>query len=68
LLLYRSTTTLVPLILLAAFKHNYDNPSTFYALVLFSKRGLIGVCLARMLFVLLLLEVALIPIYFLVPG
>ncbi|GAA4371625.1 NADH-quinone oxidoreductase subunit M [Hymenobacter koreensis] len=66
LLLVLLTTFLVPLILLASFRHNYDNPSAFYALVLFMQTGLLGVFVALDAFVFYFFwEVALIPIYFL---
>ncbi|UYZ57694.1 complex I subunit 4 family protein [Hymenobacter latericus] len=66
LLLVLLTAFLVPLILLASFRHDYDNPSVFYALVLFMQTGLIGVFVALDAFVFYFFwEVALIPIYFL---
>ena len=66
LLLVLLTTFLVPLILLSAFKHDFDNPSTFYALVLFMQTGLLGVFTALDAFLFYFFwEVALIPIYFL---
>ena len=66
LLLVLLTTFLVPLILLSAFKRDYDNPATFYALVLFMQTGLLGVFLALDAFLFYFFwEVALIPIYFL---
>ncbi|GAB3841734.1 complex I subunit 4 family protein [Hymenobacter jeollabukensis] len=66
LLLVLLTAFLVPLILLASFRHDYENPSVFYALVLFMQSGLIGVFVALDAFVFYFFwEVALIPIYFL---
>jgi NADH-quinone oxidoreductase subunit M len=66
LLLVLLTTFLVPLILLTAFKHDYRNPSAFYALVLFMQTGLIGVFTSLDAFLFYFFwEVALIPIYFL---
>lgn len=66
LLLVLLTAFLVPLILLASFRHEYENPSVFYALVLFMQTGLIGVFVALDAFVFYFFwEVALIPIYFL---
>jgi len=60
------TTFLVPLILLSAFRRDYDNPSAFYALVLFMQTGLLGVFMALDAFLFYFFwEVALIPIYFL---
>ena len=66
LVLVLLTTFLVPLILLATFRHNYDNPSAFYALVLFMQTGLLGVFVSLDAFLFYFFwEVALIPIYFL---
>jgi NADH-quinone oxidoreductase subunit M len=66
LLLVLLTTFLVPLILLSAFKRDFDNPSTFYALVLFMQTGLLGVFTSLDAFLFYFFwEVALIPIYFL---
>jgi NADH-quinone oxidoreductase subunit M len=66
LLLVLLTTFLVPIILLTAFKHDYRNPSAFYALVLFMQTGLIGVFTSLDAFLFYFFwEVALIPIYFL---
>ncbi|OGX91349.1 complex I subunit 4 family protein [Hymenobacter coccineus] len=66
LLLVLLTTFLVPLILLAAFRGNYENPSAFYALVLFMQTGLLGVFMSLDAFLFYFFwEVALIPIYFL---
>ena len=66
LLLVLLTTFLVPLILLSAFKRDYDNPSTFYALILFMQTGLLGVFTSLDAFLFYFFwEVALIPIYFL---
>lgn len=66
LLLVLLTTFLVPLILLASFRHDYRNPSAFYALVLFMQTGLIGVFVSLDAFLFYFFwEVALIPIYFL---
>ncbi len=66
LLLVLLTTFLVPLILLAAFRHDYENPSAFYALVLFMQTGLLGVFMSLDAFLFYFFwEVALIPIYFL---
>ena len=65
LVLVLLTTFLVPIILLAAFKHDYENPSALYALVLFMQTGLLGVFTALDAFVFYFFwEVALIPIYF----
>ncbi len=60
------TTLLVPIILLSAFRRNFEHESVFYALVLFMQTGLIGVFTAQDAFLFYFMwEVALIPIYFL---
>jgi NADH-quinone oxidoreductase subunit M len=59
------TALLVPLIIVTTFKHNYNNPSTFYALILFMQSGLLLVFTALDGFLFYIgWEVALIPIYF----
>jgi len=59
------TTVLVPLIILSTFKHQYSNPSAFYALILFMQTGLLLVFTAMDAFLFYVgWEVALIPIYF----
>ncbi|MGI4749108.1 MAG: complex I subunit 4 family protein [Janthinobacterium lividum] len=59
------TTVLVPLIILSTFKHQYSNPSVFYALILFMQTGLLLVFTAMDAFLFYVgWEVALIPIYF----
>ena len=66
LLLVLLTTFLVPLILLASFRHDYRAAPSFYALVLFMQTGLIGVFVSLDAFLFYFFwEVALIPIYFL---
>ncbi|UOQ54711.1 complex I subunit 4 family protein [Hymenobacter cellulosivorans] len=66
LLLVLLTTFLVPLIILASFRHDYPNASAFYALILFMQTGLIGVFVSLDAFLFYFFwEVALIPIYFL---
>ncbi|TYZ10102.1 NADH-quinone oxidoreductase subunit M [Hymenobacter lutimineralis] len=66
LLLVLLTALLVPIILLSAFRRNFENESVFYALVLFMQTGLIGVFTAQDAFLFYFMwEVALIPIYFL---
>ncbi|MBC6988046.1 MULTISPECIES: complex I subunit 4 family protein [Hymenobacter] len=66
LLLVLLTTFLVPLIILASFRHDYPNASAFYALILFMQTGLIGVFISLDAFLFYFFwEVALIPIYFL---
>ncbi len=60
------TVFLVPVILLSAFRRNFENESVFYALVLFMETGLVGVFTAQDAFLFYFFwEVALIPIYFL---
>lgn len=66
LLLVVLTGLLVPLIILSAFRQNYNRPSAFYALILFMQAALMGVFTARDAFLFyLFFEAALIPIYFL---
>jgi len=66
LVLVLLTTFLVPLIILASFRHEYQNASAFYALILFMQTGLIGVFVSLDAFLFYFFwEVALIPIYFL---
>ncbi|MFC6996029.1 complex I subunit 4 family protein [Rufibacter roseus] len=65
LLLVLLTVFLIPLIILASFKNNYDRPSSFFALILFMQTGLIGVFTALDAFLFYFFwEVALIPVYF----
>lgn len=65
LLLVLLTVFLVPLIILASFRNNYDRPASFFALILFMQTGLIGVFTALDAFLFYFFwEVALIPIYF----
>lgn len=65
LLLLLLTTLLVPFIILSSFSNTYNNPSTFYGLILTMQMALVGVFVARdgLLFY-LFWEIALIPIYF----
>ncbi|GAA4009843.1 NADH-quinone oxidoreductase subunit M [Hymenobacter fastidiosus] len=66
LVLVLLTAFLVPLIILASFRHEYPNASAFYALILFMQTGLIGVFVSLDAFLFYFFwEVALIPIYFL---
>lgn len=59
------TTVLVPIIILSTFKHQYSNPSAFYALILFMQTGLLLVFTAMDAFLFYVgWETALIPIYF----
>jgi len=65
LLLVLLTTFLVPIIILSTFTHDYDNPGSFYALILLMQAGLIGVFVSLDAFLFYFFwEVALIPIYF----
>jgi NADH-quinone oxidoreductase subunit M len=59
------TNVLVPLIILASFKHDYKNSNAFYALILFMQSGLLIVFTALDGFLFYIgWEAALIPIYF----
>jgi NADH-quinone oxidoreductase subunit M len=59
------TCFLVPLIILSSFGKKYENPSLFYALILFMQMALIGVFTAQDGFLFYVFwELALIPIYF----
>lgn len=65
MLLVLLTTVLTPLIVLSTFKHQYENASSFYGLVLFMEMALIGVFCALDGFLFYIFwEMALIPIYF----
>lgn len=65
LLLVLLTTVLTPLIILSSFKHQYENASSFYGLVLFMEMALLGVFCALDGFLFYIFwEMALIPIYF----
>lgn len=59
------TTFLVPLIIFSSFDKKYENPSLFYALIMFMQMALVGVFVARDGFLFYMFwELALIPIYF----
>ena len=59
------TNLLIPIIILSSYKHDYQNPSAFYALILFMQTGLLLVFTAMDAFVFYIgWEAALIPIYF----
>ena len=59
------TNVLLPIIVLAGFKHNHQNPSAFYGLMLFMQWGLLIVFTALDAFLFYIgWEAALIPIYF----
>jgi len=65
MLLVLLTNILVPLIVLASTKHEYDNPNAFYALLFFMQAGLLVVFTALDAFLFYVgWEAALIPIYF----
>lgn len=66
LMLVLLTTFLFPFIILSTFKHQYKNPSVFYALMLLMQSGLIGVFVSLDAFLFYVAwEAALIPVYFL---
>ncbi len=66
LLLVLLTVFLVPLIILSTFRHSYQNPTAFFALILLMEAGLVGVFTARDAFLFYVFwEGALIPVYFL---
>lgn len=59
------TNVLLPIIILAGFKHNHQNPSAFYGLMLFMQWGLLLVFTSLDAFLFYIgWEAALIPIYF----
>ncbi|WP_231458758.1 NuoM family protein [Pedobacter sp. Leaf132] len=59
------TNLLIPIIILSSYKHEYKNPSAFYALILFMQTGLLLVFTAMDAFLFYIgWEAALIPIYF----
>ncbi|KQC01417.1 NuoM family protein [Pedobacter sp. Hv1] len=59
------TNVLMPLIILASFKHEYKNANAFYALILFMQSGLLLVFTALDGFLFYIgWEAALIPVYF----
>jgi NADH-quinone oxidoreductase subunit M len=65
LLMVLLTTFLVPLIILSSFKNQYNNPNSFYGLILLMQMALIGVFTANDGFLFYVFwELALIPIYF----
>lgn len=65
LLLVLLTTFLVPLIILSSYKNEYNNPSSFYGLILVMQMALVGVFAANDGFLFYVFwELALIPIYF----
>ncbi|WP_064198335.1 MULTISPECIES: NuoM family protein [Emticicia] len=59
------TAFLVPLIITSTFKHTYKNHASFYALILLAETALMGVFMARDIFLFYFFyEAALIPVYF----
>lgn len=59
------TAFIVPVIILSGFEKKQENPSLFYALVMFMQMALVGVFVARDGFLFYVFwELALIPIYF----
>ena len=65
LLMVLLTTFLVPLIILSSYKNNYENPNSFFSLILIMQMALIGVFVANDGFLFYVFwELALIPIYF----
>lgn len=59
------TCFLTPIIILSGFGKNHENPSLFYALILFMQMALVGVFVAQDGFLFYVFwELALIPIYF----
>ena len=59
------TNLLIPIIILTSYKHDYKNPGSFYALILFMQTGLLLVFTAMDAFLFYIgWEAALIPIYF----
>jgi NADH-quinone oxidoreductase subunit M len=66
LLMLLLTAILVPLIILSTFNYSYKNASLFYALILFTEAALMGVFMAKDIFVFyFFFEIALVPVYFL---
>jgi NADH-quinone oxidoreductase subunit M len=65
LLLVLLTTLLTPLIILSSFKNSYENPISFYSLILTMEMALVGVFVSLDGFLFYIFwELALIPIYF----
>ncbi len=66
LLMVALTAFLVPLIILSTYKLSYKNHATFYALILLAETALMGVFMAKDIFLFyFFFEAALIPVYFL---
>jgi NADH-quinone oxidoreductase subunit M len=66
LLMIALTAFLVPLIILSTYKFSYKNHATFYALILLTEVALMGVFMAKDIFLFyFFFEAALIPVYFL---
>ena len=65
LLMVMLTTFLVPVVILASFRHQYRNPAAFYSLVLLMEMALVGVFTAfDGLMFYIFWELALVPAYF----
>ncbi len=65
ILLVLLTTFLLPLIVLSSYNTNYENPHSFYGLILTMQAALVGVFVAQDGFLFYVFwELALIPIYF----
>lgn len=59
------TNVLIPIIILAAYQHDYKKPASFFALILFMQSGLLVVFTALDAFLFYIgWEAALIPVYF----
>lgn len=66
LLMIALTTFLVPIIILSTYKFSYKNHATFYTLILLTEVALLGVFMAKDIFLFyFFFEAALIPVYFL---
>ncbi|WP_259017010.1 complex I subunit 4 family protein [Emticicia fluvialis] len=66
LLMIALTGFLVPLIIVSTFKNSYNKPFSFYSLILLTEAALMGVFMAKDIFVFYFFyEIALIPVYFL---
>src|SRR5947209_3328345 len=67
--LYMLTTLTYPIILLSTWKTEYKNPNNFFALMLLTQAGLLGVFISMdALLFYFFWELALIPVYFLCSG
>src|SRR5947209_14470533 len=67
--LYMLTTLTYPIILLSTWKTTYKKPNNFFALLLLTQAGLIGVFISMdALLFYFFWELALVPVYFLCSG